>query len=161
MFFSQKNHYDFNYSSLVGIVASLPRYGASGTMDIFDPWKYSLSPAVMRGINMTGNTSIKKVENYLAEQFHLTEEQIESMLPGFVATLEAHMQNLEAALTEKSMITIGKSAHTLKGALLNLGLKECAKTALLIEEEAKAGDDSTNFKKLVDDLRISLAPIIT
>ncbi len=110
---------------------------------------------------MTGNKSIKKVKNYLADQFHLTEEQIESMLPGFVATLIVHMQNLEAALMEKSLITIGKSAHTLKGALLNLGLKECAKTALLIEEEARAGNDSTNLKKLVDDLRISLAPIIT
>ena len=114
----------------------------------------------MRGINMTGNTSIKKVENYLAEQFHLTEEQIESMLPGFVATLAVHMQNLEAALTEKSMVTIGKSAHTLKGALLNLGLEECAKTALLIEEEAKAGDGSTDFKKLVDNLRIGLDPVL-
>ncbi|MCK5516170.1 MAG: Hpt domain-containing protein, partial [Desulfobulbaceae bacterium] len=102
---------------------------------------------------MTDNKSIKKVEIYLSEQFHLSEEQIESLLPGFVATLAGHMQNLEAALTGNSMVTIGKSAHTLKGALLNLGLEECAKTALLIEEGAKAGDDTANFKKLVDDLR--------
>jgi HPt (histidine-containing phosphotransfer) domain-containing protein len=110
---------------------------------------------------MTGNTSVKRVKIYLSEQFHLTEEQVDSMFPGFVTTLVTHMHNLENALSENNLFTLAKSAHTFKGALLNLGLEECAKVALLIEEKAKAEDESADFHKLVDDLRIGLVPIIT
>jgi len=110
---------------------------------------------------VTGNESIQKVKIYLTEQFHLTGEQIESMLPGFVTTLATHLQNLETALAENNLVTIGKTAHTIKGALLNLGLDECAKTAMVIEEEAKAENDSADFVKLVGDLRTGLAPVIT
>ncbi len=109
---------------------------------------------------MTDNRSIQRVKTYLSEQFHLTDDQIESMLPGFVATLSDHMQNLEMALAEKSMISIGKAAHTIKGALLNLGLNDCADVALLIEEKAKAENVSADFEKLVDELRTELAPVI-
>jgi len=110
---------------------------------------------------MTSSTSIQHVKIYLSEQFHLTDEQIESMFPGFVATLAAHMQNLENSFAENNLITISKAAHTLKGALLNLGLEECAQIALLIEEKAKAEDGSADFQRLIDGLRIGLAPIIT
>jgi HPt (histidine-containing phosphotransfer) domain-containing protein len=114
-----------------------------------------------RGINMTANTTISKIKIHLAEQFNLTDEQIESMLPGFVVTLITHMQNLEDALVGDNPETIGRAAHTLRGALLNLGMEECAKIALLIEDRGKGEDESTDFKKLVDDLRLGLAPIIS
>jgi len=114
-----------------------------------------------RGINMTGNTTISKIKNHLAEQFNLTDEQIESMLPGFIVTLITHMQNLEDALVEDNPETMGRAAHTLKGALLNLGMDECAKIALLIEEGGQGEGGSTDYNKLVDDLRLGLAPIIS
>jgi len=110
---------------------------------------------------MTDDQSIKHIKIYLFEQFNLTEEQIESMLPGFIATLASHMQNLENALVENNPATMGRAAHTIKGAFLNLGLEECAQTASLIEEKGKAGDMTTDFKKLVNDLRCCLDPVIT
>ena len=110
---------------------------------------------------MKGNPTINKIKIHLAEQFNLTDEQIESMLPGFVVTLITHMQNLEDALFVNNPETIGRAAHTLKGALLNLGMEECAKIALLIEEKGKGEGESTDCKKLVDDLRLGLAPIIS
>lgn len=109
---------------------------------------------------MTNQHSIKKIEIYLLTRFDLTEEQVESMLPGFIETLAAHLQNLENRLAEKDPVKIGKAAHTFKGALLNLGMEDCAQIARLIEEKGKAGLVSTDFQKLVDDLRVCLAPVI-
>jgi len=82
------------------------------------------------------------------------------MLPGFIETLAGHLQNLENRLVENDPSTIGKAAHTIKGALLNLGMEECAQLASLIEQKGKAGSVSMDFKKLIADLRICLAPVI-
>ncbi|OEU51381.1 MAG: hypothetical protein BA862_06670 [Desulfobulbaceae bacterium S3730MH12] len=110
---------------------------------------------------MTNGQSIKQIKQYLFEQFSLTEEQIETMLPGFISTLVSHMQNLENALVENNPTTMGRAAHTIKGAFLNLGLEECAQTASLIEEKGKAGDMTTDFQKLINDLRCCLDPVIS
>ena len=103
------------------------------------------------------NQHIKK---YLAEQFNLPPEQIEMLLPSFIATLGTHMQNLENALAENNLASIGEVGHTIKGAFLNLGLEDCARIALRIEERGKAGDHTTNFKQLVEDLRLKISPIL-
>ncbi len=56
-------------------------------------------------------------------------EQIETLLPGLIATLSEHIDNLEAALRSKDPVLLGKAGHTIKGALFNLGLEECADIA--------------------------------
>ena len=110
---------------------------------------------------MTGNNSIQRVKTYLSEQFHLTPEQIESMFPCFITTLVTHMQSLENALAGNDLSLTGKAAHTMKGALLNLGMGECAEIAMLIEEKAKGGgEDSADFKKLIEELHTHLASVI-
>jgi HPt (histidine-containing phosphotransfer) domain-containing protein len=103
---------------------------------------------------------IQHIKTYLEEQFNLPAEQIEMLLPSFIATLGLHMQSLEDALLENNPTLIGKVGHTIKGAFLNLGLEDCASIALCIEERGKAGDHATNFKQLVEDLRVKLNPVL-
>ena len=103
---------------------------------------------------------IQHIKTYLAEQFNLPDEQIEMLLPSFIATLDIHMQNLENALEEKNLASIGEVGHTIKGAFLNLGLQDCASIALRIEERGKAGDHDTNFEQLVEDLRREISPVL-
>ena len=103
---------------------------------------------------------IQHIKTYLAEQFKLPAEQIEMLLPSFIATLGAHMRNLENALEENNLASIGEVGHTIKGAFLNLGLEDCASIALRIEERGKAGYHSTNFKQLVEDLRLKIDPVL-
>jgi HPt (histidine-containing phosphotransfer) domain-containing protein len=103
---------------------------------------------------------IQHIKTYLKEQFNLPAEQIETLLPSFIATLGSHMQSLEEALLENNPASIGKVGHTIKGAFLNLGLEDCASIALRIEERGKAGDHATNFKQLVEDLRVKLSPVL-
>ncbi len=104
--------------------------------------------------------NIQHIKAYLAEQFNLPDDQVEMLLPSFIATLGTHMQNLESALAENNLASIGEVGHTIKGAFLNLGLQECASIALQIEERGKAGDHTTNYKQMVEELRLKIDHVI-
>ena len=108
---------------------------------------------------MVQRPSIERIRTYLIEQFSLSEDQIEMMLPSFLAALDSHMRNLEAALEKNNPLLIGKAGHTLKGAFLNLGLGECATVALRIEERGKQGDTTIDYRGLMDDLRSRISPL--
>jgi HPt (histidine-containing phosphotransfer) domain-containing protein len=112
-------------------------------------------------MSMTGDQTIAKIKIYLSQQFHIEEEQIELMLPGFVSTLHSHLNRLEKAIDGKALETIGSAAHTIKGALLNLGLEECARTASLIEEKGRSGGGVTEFLQLFDNLRGELTSVLS
>ncbi len=105
---------------------------------------------------MTSQKTLAEIKKYLETQFHLPGEQIDSMLPDFMATLKEHLHTLETALEGGNLTCLAKAGHTIKGALLNLGLSECAEIALTIEERGKEGDNSINFNSLVDELRLRI-----
>ena len=71
------------------------------------------------------------------------------------------MRNLEDALEQNNPLLIGKAGHTIKGAFLNLGLGDCAKVALRIEERGKQGDTTIDYRSLVDDLRLRISPLFS
>ncbi len=103
---------------------------------------------------------IDSIKAHLTEQFSLPAEQIDVLMPSFIATLQSHMQNLQMALKTDNPLAIGEIGHTIKGAFLNLGLDDCAAIALHIEQRGKAGDRSANYQQLFEKLRDALDPII-
>ncbi len=70
------------------------------------------------------------------------------------------MEHLENALIGKDYAVIGAAGHTIKGAFLNLGLNGCAEIALTIEEKGKEEDDTTDFEKMVAELKVLVAPVV-
>ncbi|MDJ0623419.1 MAG: Hpt domain-containing protein [Desulfocapsaceae bacterium] len=90
-----------------------------------------------------------RIKEYLGNQFDLPEDQIESMLPEFRKTLAIHMENLKAAQNSNDLDELQGAAHTMKGALLNLGLNDCAELALEIESGAAAGDGAVDYSQLI------------
>lgn len=109
---------------------------------------------------MVQQLSIEKIRIHLAEQFNLPTEQVETMMPSFIAALNSHMQNLENALEQNNPLLLGKAGHTIKGAFLNLGLGDCASVAMRIEEKGKQGDTSIDYHSLVEDLRVRIKPLL-
>lgn len=105
--------------------------------------------------------SVEKIKNYLSEQYHLPLEQVETMMPSFIAALRSHMDRLEIALSENNLVQMGKAGHTIKGAFLNLGLAECAGIALDIEESGKAENSSVDYRSKLDSLHRHLEPVFT
>lgn len=108
---------------------------------------------MMDGEPMTSQQYINQIKSYLFNQFSLSEEQVSEMLPSFIATLSGHMASLEKAFASGNLEVLGKTGHTIKGAFLNLGLADCAEIALQIERRGKEGDMSTDYARLVADLR--------
>ena len=117
------------------------------------------SPDVNEVPLMSAEQRINQIKTYLCEHFQLSQEQIGEMLPSFITTLSTHMQNMERVLGENDPLALGKAGHTMKGALLNLGLSDCAQLAMRIEEKGKAGDTMTDYAALVTDLRERISPL--
>lgn len=103
---------------------------------------------------------IDHIKQHLVEQFNLPSEQIELLMPSFIATLRTHMRTLQNALEGDNPQAIGEIGHTIKGAFLNLGLDDCAAIALRIEQRGKAGDCQADCKLLFEELRETILPII-
>ncbi|KAB2888456.1 MAG: Hpt domain-containing protein [Desulfobulbaceae bacterium] len=108
---------------------------------------------------MSAQQLFDHIRRYLGEQFQLSPDQVKEMLPSFITTLATHMDNLEKSLGTGDPLVIGKAGHTIKGALLNLGLTEYAELAFRIEENGKSGDTNTDYPALVASLRRMIEPL--
>lgn len=108
---------------------------------------------------MNNQGSRQHVHNYLCTQFSLKVEQVDSLLPNFIATLATHLANVEQAEVGGELINLSKAAHTMKGALLNLGLTEAAELAQQIEIHGRDNDRAVDYAALVAELRSNLADL--
>jgi HPt (histidine-containing phosphotransfer) domain-containing protein len=95
----------------------------------------------------------QQIKDHLARQFNLTNDQIDSMILGLISTLSEHIDNLEKVLEQGDLEQLGKAGHTIKGALLNLGLNECADIAYDIEVKGKAGERGADYESMVGSMR--------
>ena len=102
----------------------------------------------------------ENIRKYLSAQFNLSTEQIDTMLPAFMTTLHSHLQTLEKSIEAQNLEQIGKAAHTIKGALLNLGLENSAEIAYRIEKSAKAFDESKDYPRMFNILREQLSSLL-
>jgi HPt (histidine-containing phosphotransfer) domain-containing protein len=99
----------------------------------------------------------ERIKDYLMLQFKLSGDQVDTMIPDFIDSLTDHLAHLESVLAHGDLSQLGKAAHTIKGALLNLGLHECAEIAYSIEQGAKDGDLRADYTDLVRVLHEKLA----
>ena len=105
---------------------------------------------------MISRLNKEQIKNHIQRQFGLPEEQVEEMIPIFLATLAEHLKNLEQTVDGGNYLEIGAAAHTIKGALLNLGLSESAELALSIEQKGKSAESGADFRTILDALRSQL-----
>jgi histidine phosphotransfer protein HptB len=109
---------------------------------------------------LTQEARLEKIRWHLTKQFSLRIDQVDSMMPSFIDTLGTHMSNLEDALADKDLDSLGKFGHTIKGAFLNLGMDDCAQIALVIEEKGRKGGNLTELINLMASLRVLVKPIL-
>jgi HPt (histidine-containing phosphotransfer) domain-containing protein len=100
----------------------------------------------------------QRIRAYLAATFHFSDDQIAQMLPSFVDTLRGHLAAVDQAIAGDDG-QLAKAAHTLKGALLNLGLEAEVAIALELEERGTdgVGADKASLLSLTKRLREKLA----
>ncbi|WP_136798264.1 MULTISPECIES: Hpt domain-containing protein [Desulfosediminicola] len=114
----------------------------------------------MGPISISRQQRLDQIRNHLSGKFQLPREQIDQMLPEFVKTLGSHMEKLQQALAAGDLALLGSSAHTIKGAFLNLGLDDCVELAKEVEVQGKALNEDTDYAQLVEELRDRLGELI-
>lgn len=102
---------------------------------------------------MDKETYLQVIQEHMKRSYLLSEDKINTILPGFLTTLERHLAHLEDRLSKGDLSSLGVAGHTIKGALLNLGLFELADTAYTIEQHGKKLDTDADYPALVTHLK--------
>ena len=96
----------------------------------------------------------------MCDQYQFSIDKVATMLPTFLDVLQNHMRDVESAMEKGEVPSIGKAGHTLKGALLNLGLDDIAQIAKTIETEGLANNRDIDYSALVLQLQVQLEEIL-
>jgi len=97
------------------------------------------------------------MKEHLKTAYLLSDEKTEAMIPVFVTTLRAHMNQLAELATAGDMEQLGRASHAVKGALLNMGLAELAETAHTIEKQCKDGNRTFDYLVMITELQYTVA----
>lgn len=94
----------------------------------------TVSPTVNTKSKGNHGTQLVTITAFLKEATNLSPEQICQVVEAARASIVKNLENLTKALEENDYTTLGITAHTLKGTLLQLGLFDVAETAEQIHQ---------------------------
>lgn len=90
----------------------------------------------------------QQAHDYLQEQLGMDDEQVSQILMSLTQPLKTTFETTEAAYISQNTSVLAEAAHSLKGALLNLGLNELAVLAKNIEHSAKNNEQKSHDTRL-------------
>ena len=96
------------------------------------------------GRNMMATVSIENVRKHLEESFGLEGGEIDEVLSAYWDSLRDNLTDLQQAMETGNGVKAGRCAHSVKGALLNLGMTELADWAHILEKELPGAIEDTH-----------------
>jgi histidine phosphotransfer protein HptB len=87
----------------------------------------------------------KQSFNHLKQLYKLDDEKITNFLGNTVVNLKKDVQSLQNAMGDNDLGKLQKIGHSLKGALVNLGLQDLSEQAKNIEQTTLLDTDSENI----------------
>lgn len=100
------------------------------------------------------------IREHLSTAYLLPEEKIEIVLPRFLESLQALIRDLERTAETESREALGRAGHCIKGALLNLGLKELAAVAFVLEQSSRTADLEPDCARSIAELKKEISKIV-
>jgi HPt (histidine-containing phosphotransfer) domain-containing protein len=99
--------------------------------------------------------SMEQIRSHLRKVYNLDADRIQALLPDFLLALCSYLDEMETALTgsSSSREDLARAAHRVKGALANLGLRELAKDARIIEQLARQKDKAGTDREITGQVR--------
>lgn len=97
--------------------------------------------ATMVGAAGVKEQSMKAIDD-AADSLGLDREEVCEFMADFLEIAREDVAALRSATREEHMAVIRSRAHSVKGAALNLSLREIGDTALELEDKAKSNDPS-------------------
>jgi signal transduction histidine kinase/DNA-binding NarL/FixJ family response regulator len=113
------------------------------------------SPADLSSTSITSAT----VMAYLQTTTNLTAEQIDRVLVTVRTSITDNFEKATAALEQEDYPELGRTAHTLKGVLLQCGLTELAGKAEAIHHGVRS-DNTVDYRNLVETLKDELIGLL-
>lgn len=102
----------------------------------------------------------RKIREHLSSAYLLADHRIEAVMPGFLATVNKLMSELDAMDMTQKNDALSRTGHAMKGALLNLGLRELADKAFSIEKHEQFCATELDRTRLIDELRREIKKIV-
>ena len=90
----------------------------------------------------------KQAHNHLKGELGMEDEQINQILATLTQPLKNTLEETMSAYHSQDLTILAEAAHSLKGALLNLGLTELALLAKNIEQSAKNNEQKSHNERL-------------
>nr|MBF0223681.1 response regulator [Desulfobulbaceae bacterium] len=122
------------------------------------PTKKSASTS-QNGSSEKKTVSLSSIRNHLTSKYKFPQSKIDFLVQGIQKPMIKNFADAENALQQKNYPELMRAAHTIKGALLGLGIDDWAELALSIEKAAK-DEKNIDFRLYLDELRNGLAPLI-
>jgi HPt (histidine-containing phosphotransfer) domain-containing protein len=115
------------------------------------------SAARLRREEMTddqaGIEHCQRIREHLSRYCLLSEEKIDSLLPRLCSTLNSMITNLEELAATDTGEAVSRASHTLRGALLNLGLSDLAEKAFIIELSSSGPVPGDQCIRIIHELK--------
>jgi len=102
---------------------------------------------------------LERMREHLKDAYLLSDAKAAAMLPVFIATLQSHVNQLTALAGNGDIRQLGHAGHAIKGALLNVGLTDLAKTAHALEKICANGVGSPMCQELIAHLQDTVAQL--
>ncbi len=99
------------------------------------------------------NEYLEAILNHLKTAYLLSDEKAAGMLPGFCGALLTYIEDLEEKIKAGDLDEVTRAGHTVKGALLNLGLHDLANQAFSLEQLSKQGVQTNEYSRLVKEMK--------
>lgn len=106
---------------------------------------------------MQRDVHLATVHAHLKKAYLLSDEKITQVLPGFFATLRNYLNELKKELDRGDYGSLQRAGHSLKGALLSLGLLDLAAT---FEQRSKEKDNNADYDSLFERLKEAIAEMV-
>ena len=100
------------------------------------------------------------IRHHLQTAYLLSEDKATAMIPVFISTLRTHVNQLAEIADLGDMVQLGRTSHSVKGALLNMGLADLAKAAHTIETWSKnGGDGDLDYRTMITELQDTVSQL--
>ncbi len=96
------------------------------------------------------------IEKHLVAEYGLPKENVKMMLDASKQSLTENIALAVESVANGDSKTLLRAAHSMKGALLNLGQKEVADVAGALEKIAESPDSQDQFLEYIADLKDGL-----
>jgi HPt (histidine-containing phosphotransfer) domain-containing protein len=102
--------------------------------------------------------TLKKISDYLRDEFELDEEDIQEMFNEYFGNMDSLIERAYNQIETSNWDDLKKTAHSIKGASANIGAEKISVSGKMIEENALSANGEA-CKSLLESIKSGMASL--